>query len=84
MRFNVTIIDDDILELEESFLLTVSVADPLSAPVQILPHVSVVTIVDNESEYLCTLNPLTAERIYINFDQIFVLAEFESSIFHEL
>ncbi len=79
--FSVAIIDDDILELEESFLLTVSVADPLSVPVQILPNVSVVTIVDNESKYLCTLNPLTAEGI---FGQIQVLTEYKSSIFHEL
>ncbi len=86
MRFTVAIIDDDILELEESFLLTVSVADPLSVPVQILPNVSVVTIVDNESKYLCTLTLLPLKvYIYIyTFAQIQILTEFECSIFYEL
>ncbi len=46
--FDITITDDDVLELTESFLLSVFVLDSL--PVQIVPNVSTITILDNESK----------------------------------
>ncbi len=46
--FDLTITDDDVLEFTESFLLSVFVLDSL--PVQIVPNVSTITILDNESK----------------------------------
>ncbi len=46
--FNVTIIDDTFVELAEDFTLTVSTFDPEVLPVQVMPNVSLVTILDND------------------------------------
>ncbi len=52
MCFNVTINDDDLVEVTETFLLTATTVGEV--PFQALPNVSVVSILDNDGMYVCT------------------------------
>ena len=47
--FDVSIIDDDLLEQTESFTLMVT-PDDVTAPVRISPNVSIINIMDNDSK----------------------------------
>ena len=53
--FNVTIVDDDILEDKERFSLSLSLVEGSSVPVTVLPDVSQVEIEDQD----CKLRSLT-------------------------
>ena len=48
--FNVTIIDDEVLEDTESFTLSLTLAEGSTVPVVVSPNVSEVEIIDQDSK----------------------------------